>query len=306
MRKPTFDPGLTQQYNAPLRRAINRSGTFNVVRLGAGWRDTNPYLQLVSMSWPAYLVTLLAAYVVVNALFAVAYYALGPGALRTLPETSSELGRFLTGFYFSSHTLTTVGFGSISPGTPAANLVAAFEALVGLMAFAVATGIFFGRVARPTARIGFSERALIAPYQDGSSLQFRVVNRRANSLAELNVTVVLMAVEPSENGVKRTFSRVRLEREQVYFFPLTWTVVHPIDEESPLYGKTAADLERLQAEFLIIFKAWDETFGQTVHQRYSYRYDEIVWNAHFTPAFEVNRAGDLDLHVDQVGLYKPL
>ena len=84
-------------------------------------------------------------------------------------------------------------------------------------------------------------------------------------------------------------------------FPLTWTVVHPIDAESPLFGKTAADLEALQAEFMVLVKAWDETFGQTVHQRFSYRYSEIVWGGKFTPAFGVDEEGDLQVHVDKVG-----
>jgi inward rectifier potassium channel len=306
MRKATFDPGLTTQYGGPLRRAINPDGTFNVVRRGTSWRDVHPYLHLVSISWPQYLLTVLAAYIVVNALFAVVYYALGPDAIQANFEFHTPLDRFLAGFYFSSHTLTTVGFGSLSPKGAAANLVAALEALVGLLAFAVATGVFFGRVSRPSARIGFSERALIAPYQDGLSLQFRVVNRRANSLLELEVTIVMMTVGEAEGGSKRKYEAMKLEREKVYFFPLTWTVVHPIDPDSPLYGKTAQDLEQSQAEFLILVRAFDETFGQTVHQRYSYRYDEVVWNARFTPAFGTNEAGDMVLSVDRVGAHARL
>jgi inward rectifier potassium channel len=303
MRKPTFDPGLTQAYSGPLRRAINADGTFNVTRRGTGWRDIHPYLHLVSISWPRYLMTLLAAYIAVNAIFAVVYYALGPGALQANYEFRNEFERFLAGFYFSSHTLTTVGFGSLAPKSAPANLVAALEALVGLLAFSVATGVFFGRVSRPSARIGFSDRALVAPYQDGWSLQFRVVNRRANSLLEPEVTVLMMTVV---GGAKRDYEVLRLEREKVYFFPLTWTVVHPIDKESPLYGKSPAELDALQTEFLVLVRAFDETFGQTVHQRYSYRHDELVWNARFTPAFAVGETGDMILSVDRVGSYEPV
>ena len=306
MRKATFDPGLTTQYGGPLRRAINADGSFNVIRRGTSWRDIHPYLHLVSIPWPQYLLTLLAAYIVVNAFFAVIYYALGPDAIQANFEFRTPMDRFLAGFYFSSHTLTTVGFGSLYPKSAAGNLVAALEALVGLLAFAVATGIFFGRVSRPSARIGFSERALIAPYQDGWSLQFRVVNRRANSLLEPEVTIVMMTVGELEGGSKRKYETMKLEREKVYFFPLTWTIVHPIDPDSPLYGKTAQDLEQSQAEFLILVRAFDETFGQTVHQRYSYRYDEVVWNARFTPAFGINEAGDMVLSVDLVGAHARL
>jgi inward rectifier potassium channel len=141
----------------------------------------------------------------------------------------------------------------------------------------------------------------MAPYQDVTSLQFRIVNMRLNSLMELQVRVMLMLVESEGGELRRSFKLLTLERESVIFFPLTWTVVHPIDKESPLYGKTAADLERLQAELMILVKGFDDTFSQTVHARYSYRYDEFKWGARFAPAFEVDPEGDLVLDVNKVG-----
>jgi len=304
MKKATFDPGLTQQYKHSLRRAINQDGSFNVVRRGADWRDIHPYLHLVSMSWPAYLVTVFVAYMIVNLAFAVVYFALGPHALVSNSEPTTGPERFFTCLYFSAQTLTTVGFGSIAPLTMAANFVAALEALTGLLSFAVATGVFFGRVSRPSARIGFSPRALIAPYQDGMALEFRIVNRRANALMELEASLILMTVERTNGGPKRIFSRLKLERDGVEFFPLTWTIVHPIDNESPLFGKTPDDLRQSEAEVLVKVKGWDETFSQTVHQRYSYRHDEIMWNARFTPAFAINEEGDMVLNIDAVGDYE--
>src|SRR5260370_23853322 len=287
MQTAKFDPGLTQQYTGALRRAINKDGTFNVLRRGTSWRDVHPYLHLVSMPWPAFFGTLLLAYVVVNLAFAIVYYLLGPDSL----QVGVPGGRFLTGLYFSSQTLTTGGFVNIAPKSHAANVVAAFEALTGLLGFAVATGLLFGRVSRPSARIGFSERAVVAPFQDGTSLQFRVVNRRANTLIEPEATAMLMTVDRTDGGFKRDYALLKLERHKVLFLPLTWTIVHPIDDDSPLLGNTATDLELLQAEVMVLVKAWDETFSQTVHQRYSYHYGEIVWNARFTPAFAVNPAG---------------
>jgi inward rectifier potassium channel len=306
MKKATFDPGLTQQYKHSLRRAINQDGSFNVVRRGTDWRDIHPYLRLVSMSWPAYLVTVFVAYMIVNLAFAVVYFVLGPDALVSSSEPTTGPERFFTCLYFSAQTLTTVGFGSIAPLTMAANFVAALEALTGLLSFAVATGVFFGRVSRPSARIGFSPRALIAPYQDGTALEFRIVNRRANALMELEVSLILMTVERTNDGPKRIYSRLKLERDGVDFFPLTWTIVHPIDNESPLFGKTPDDLRRSEAEVLVKVKGWDETFSQTVHQRYSYRHDEIMWNARFTPAFAINEEGDMVLNIDAVGDYETL
>ncbi len=306
MRQPTFDPGLTQQYNRSLRRAINPDGSFNVLRRGTNWRDVHPYLHLINMSWPAFLGTLFVAYLIVNILFALLYFALGANALESATQPTEGLERFLSCFYFSSQTLTTVGFGSIAPRSMGANLLAALEALLGLLTFAVATGVFFGRVSRPSARIAFSAAAVVAPYQEGTALQFRIVNRRANALMELKVSVILMTVERADSGPKRSYAAMKLERDAVEFFPLTWTIVHPIDDDSPLKGKTVEDLKRLEMEILIKVKGWDETFSQTVHQRYSYRYDEIVWNARFTPAFAIDEAGDMILQVDRVGEHEVL
>ncbi len=301
-RKPSFDPGLTNQVAGTLTRAINKDGSFNVERHGTNWRDTHPYLYLINASWPVFLGIVFLAYLVVNTMFAEIYYALGPGQLQGIDESTSLL-RFLNGFFFSAHTLTTVGYGNFAPNTIGANVVAAIEAMVGLMGFALATGLLFGRVAKPSALIGFSEKALIAPYQDVTSLQFRIVNLRSNVLIELQANVLLMTVEGPENGRIRKYQNLTLERQQVYFFPLTWTVVHPIDEKSPLYGKTPAELERLQAEILILIKGFDETFSQTVHARYSYRYDELVWDAKFTPAFQIDSDGRMILDVDRVGAF---
>ncbi len=299
MQKPPFDPGLTQKYDGPLRRIINPDGTFNVARRGSNWRDVHPYLHLVSIPWTAFFGWILLTYVLVNFMFAGLYYALGPNALEG--SEAAGYGHFLQCLFFSSQTLTTVGFGVVAPHNVGANTLAAFEALSGIMGIAVATGLLFGRVSKPSARIGFSENALISRYQDGWSFQFRLVNRRANTLIEPAATLMLMTVDRSDGGFRREFKILKLERERIMMFPLMWTIVHPIDDESPLRGKTAADLEALQAEFLVLIKAWDETFGQTVHQRFSYSYSELVWGGRFTPGFGVDEHGKLQLNVNKVG-----
>jgi inward rectifier potassium channel len=303
MQTPSFDPGLTQKYDGPLRRVINPDGSFNVLRRGTNWHDVHPYLYLVSASWTRFFGWIVLAYVLVNSLFAAVYFMLGPNALTEKSVPLDSAARFLQCVFFSSQTLTTVGFGAVAPASPGANIVAAFEALCGLLGFAVATGLLFGRVSRPSARIGFSRNALIAPYQEITSLQFRMVNRRANTLIEPAATLMMMTVDRTGSTSRRDFTLLRLERPNLMLFPLTWTVVHPIDSESPLLGKTAEDLETLQAEFMVLIKAWDETFGQTVHQRFSYRYSELVWGGKFTPAFGVDDNGDLQVHVDKVGNY---
>jgi inward rectifier potassium channel len=300
MQKPAFDPGLTQKYTGNFRRVINKDGTFNVRRRGANWHDFHPYLHLINMGWTPFFSLVFLGYLVVNTLFALAYYALGPGHL-TGADSPTEVGRFLNDFFFSAHTLSTVGYGSISPKSLGSNIVASIESLVGVLGFAVATGLLFGRVSRPSAKIGFSQTMLVAPYQDIHSLQFRVVNRRRNDLMEIQARVMIMTVEDKDGQPTRRYTQLKLEREQVLFMPLTWTIVHPIDGESPMFGLTPKDLERLQAEVMILIKAYDDTFSQTVLARYSYRYDEIVWNQRFAPAFSVDAEGDLVLELQKVG-----
>jgi inward rectifier potassium channel len=304
MRKPSYDPGLTQKFSGSLRRIINEDGSFNVRRSGTTLRDFHPYLQLINMSWPGFLLTVFLGYLAANTLFAVVYFMLPPGELQGA-DAPAAWHHFWNGFFFSAHTLSTVGYGNIYPVSFRANLLASFESLVGVLGFAVATGLLFGRVSRPSARIGFSQNMLVTPYQDGASLQFRVVNRRANSIIEVEARLLLMTVRNENGEARRSYELLKLERERVLFLPLTWTVVHPIGAESPLWGKTAEDLRQLQAEVLILLKGHDDTFNQTVTARRSYRHDEILWGPRFAPAFFIDPRGDLVLELRKVGELVP-
>lgn len=297
-----FDPGLTQQFGARLRRAINKDGSFNVQRKGARLRHANLYLYLINTSWTKFSVLALAGYLTVNTLFAGIYVLLGCDSLHGA-EPGSRFDAFLNAFFFSAHTLTTVGYGNIYPSGVWPNVVAALEAMTGLMAFAIATGLLYGRFSRPSARIVFSRTMLVAPYRDGTSLQFRIANQRKNVLMEIESKVLLMTVENIAGQSRRNYFELNLERSYVNFLPLTWTIVHPIDSSSPLMGKSASDLEALQAEVLILIKSFDDTFSQVVHTRYSYRYGEIVWGAKFTQAFHIDESGDLILELERIHDY---
>jgi inward rectifier potassium channel len=297
MEKSSFDPGFTEKYRGDLRRIINPNGRFNVRRRGATWRDVHPYLFMINTPWPAFAALIFAGFVVGNILFAFVYLGIGVEHLQGA-DTSTALSRFLSAFFFSAQTFTTVGYGRISPDSVLANLVAALQALLGLMAFALATGLLFGRFSRPVARLAFSKQMLVAPFQSGSSLQFRVANRRSNNLMEIEARLLLTTVEHSALGLVRKYKPLTLERSSVQFLPLTWTVVHPIDETSPLWGQTGETLAREQAEFLILIKAFDDTFFQIVHVRHSYRHEEVVWGARFMPAFEANARGEMVLDLE--------
>lgn len=266
------------------RRLLNRDGTFNVRRTGLRvWESLSVYHYLVTMSWPRFLSLLGASYIVANGVFALVYIACGAGALSG-SERFDVPHRFAQAFFFSVHTLATIGYGNVAPMTFGANMVVTIESLVGLIAFAVIAGIVFARVARPVARISFSDHAVIAPYRGARALMFRIVNQRSSELVGLEAQV-LMTRRRRTDGVDREFKQLALERDRVVFFPLAWTIVHPIDEKSPLHGWTEDDLRACESEFLVLLNGFDETFSQTVHARSSYRGDEVVWGARFRTMF---------------------
>jgi len=303
---PSFDPGLTQQYTGPLLRAINKDGSFNVRRRGLHGLAGSIYMHLVNLSWPRFWGVVALAFLSVNIIFASIYTALGPRALRAA-EADMGLGQFGKGFFFSVHTLTTVGYGDLYPLGLTANIVASAEAALGLMGFALATGLLFARFSRPNAQLIFSHRMVVAPYRDGYSLQFRMANRRNNVLTDVLADMMLMTVEQDAQGqLRRNFVELKLERSKIFFLALTWTVVHPIDESSPLKGMKAADLERLQAEVLILIRGYDDSFTQVVNTRYSYRWEEVEWSARFAPAFDVSPAGHLVLDLNRISATSPV
>jgi inward rectifier potassium channel len=297
MQKESFDPGLTTKFSGDLRRTINADGSFNVKRSGLRWRDANPYLMLIDTTWPRFLLLVVAGFLAVNMIFAWLYLMIG---IQNLKGLESDMGAFANAFFFSVHTLTTVGYGNVYPQGAWANAISSLEAATGLMVFAIATGLLYGRFSRPSARIVYSRNAIVAPYQDGTSLQFRVTNARRNVLMNVEARVLLMTVDRVDGELRRSFIDLPLERRTVYFFALTWTIVHPIDSASPFFGKTREDLANISAEILVLLQAFDDTFSQEVHSRYSYRHDEFVWGAKFTPSFKVDTKGDLVVEVDRI------
>jgi inward rectifier potassium channel len=299
MQQQSFDPGLTQKYTGTLRRAINKDGSFNVHHKGSRLKDHSFYQFLITIPWIQFHIVVLITYIVLNSLFAGLYLFAGIENLQGA-NASSPMEAFLSAFFFSIHTFTTVGYGTIAPRGISVNIIAALEAITGLMSLALATGLLFGRFSKPSANIGFSANAIIAPYQDKTSLQFRIVNRRKINLLEMEANVLLMTVDKSGKTPIRKYFQLPLERPSVYFFPLPWTIVHPIDKTSPLHNKTPEDLMKVHAEILILIKGFDETFGQTVHARYSYRFDEIMWGAKFNTAFSIDTNGDVILHLDDI------
>ena len=266
------------------KRLLNRDGSFNVVREGLSFFQTlSPYQYLLTTSWPRFLGFIVLFYLVTNLVFGLAYFACGPEQIAGSNATNLH-SQFLEDFFFSVQTFATIGYGGMHPVGLAANLLVTLESLVGLLGFALATGILFARFSQPTAKILFSRNAIIAPYRGITAFEFRIANARANEMIQVEARVLLSRFKRDGSG-NREFVNLKLERTQVVFFPLAWTIVHPIDEQSPLWGATHEDLKDWDAEFLILLSGIDETFSQTLHTRSSYKAHEIVWNARFADLF---------------------
>ncbi|HEX9406943.1 MAG TPA: ion channel [Thermoanaerobaculia bacterium] len=288
------------------QRLLNRDGSFNVRREGLSfWQELSPYHYALTISWPKFLTLVGFAYIASNMLFAFAYMACGDNALTGFRH--GFLGRFWIAFFFSVETIATIGYGNIVPVTLASNVLMTIESLFGILAFALIAGIVFARFARPTAQIMFSRRAVIAPYRGITALMFRVVNERRTQILDLHARVLLARRKRGASDGDREYIPLKLERESVAFFPLAWTIVHPIDEQSPLRGyRGREDLRECETEFLVLLNGFDETFSQTVHTRSSYKGEEVVWGARFQNMFNPPEPdGSISINVRKIHEIEP-
>jgi len=259
------------------KRLLNRDGTFTSRREGLPFlRSLSFYHYFLTMTWPRFFGVVVLGYLGANTMFALLYLACGTDSLTGAMPTATG-GPFWRAFFFSVETLATIGYGSITPNGLPAHLVMTAESLVGLLMFALVTGILFSRFSRPTAALMFSEKAVVAPYRGKHAFMFRVANGRSNQLVELEAKVLFSRIE----GLHRRYHEPKLERSRVTFFPLSWTVVHPIDEKSPMFGMEFADFALKDAEIMIIIAGTDETFSQVVHARSSYKPKEILFGHKF-------------------------
>ena len=276
-------------------RFLNRDGSFNVGRKGLSFFESlSPYHSLLTISWTSYFLLIATVYLLTNVVFAFGYFLCGPDALHGA-ASNTEVERWIEAFFFSVQTLATIGYGRISPNGLAANILVTVEALVGLLGFALATGLLFARFSRPSAKILFSHQAIIAPYQGITALEFRIANGRTNQLIQAEVTVTLSRLETIRGKNTRKFFPLSLERKQVVFLPLHWVIVHPIDDRSPLYGVNKEGFDVSDPEILILLTAVDETFSQTVHARSSYKHHEVVWGAQFSDMFLPSTDGKISI-----------
>ncbi len=276
------DFGLGNKTGSKNYRALNKDGTFNVTKTHLNFRDKfNVFHALISMSWYRFIGLILLGYFIVNTVFASLYLLTGIEHLTGIQSKDlSFFETFLEAFFFSAQTVTTLGYGRVAPVGTVANIIAATESMLGLLGFALATGLLYGRFSRPASKLKFSSHAVIAPYQDINGFMFRVINPRKNQLLEVEAQVSVSFKKL--NSDQREFHALELERSSVMFFPSVWTIVHPIETKSPLNGFSEQDLITRDAEFIVVIKMFDESFAQSVYSRSSYKADEIKWHKKFS------------------------
>lgn len=271
----------TNATNSGRRFFDRRSGSALVQRRGVGFLSKYSwYHTMLGMPTGRFLLLLFTIYISVNFLFAGIYYIIGVEHLAGI-EPAHNWKEFSDVFFFSTQTFTTVGYGRISPSGFWASAVATLEAFLGLLSFAIATGLFYGRFSRPRAFLRFSQQAIIAPYKGGLALMFRMAPYKNNVLSEAEVTITLaMQVDEDGKPVNKFFT-LDTEIVKINSLALSWTVVHAINEKSPLADLTRDELPNTRIEAMVYVRAFDEVFSNTVVARWSYLQSEIRWGARY-------------------------
>ena len=290
--------GLSRKNDRNQKRIIEKDGRFNVKRVGISpFKIYNLYHILTTLHWFYFTLVLLASYLLVNTLFAASYLFIGIEGLLS-DSTLSMSEQFWETFFFSSQTLTTVGYGRISPLGMAANWIAMIESMLGLLLFAILTGLLYGRFSKPNINIEYSHNAIIAPFNEGKALMFRLANVRRNQLIETEIKVVFSYIDPDNDS--RKYHGLELNTSKINFFPLNWTIVHTIDEDSPLHDWEEKEFKNCDVEIMILVKGHDDIYNQTIHSRNSYRSQEILWGRRFLPMYYVDDEGRTMLELDKI------
>jgi inward rectifier potassium channel len=268
------------------QRVVSRGGLPNVSRVGLKphlFQDIYHYA--LRAPWSMLLLMIAGLYLAANALFALVFMMCG-GISNARP------GSFADAFFFSVQTMATIGYGQMWPTTVLAEILVTAEAMVGLLGLAVATGLIFSKFSRPTARIMFSNVAVIAPRDGVPSLMFRMANERQDQIVEATLRLALIRNEQTAEGERlRRIHDLKLVRGQSAVFFLSWTAIHPITPDSPLYGQTREDLAKVEAQVMATVIGTDETLAQTIHARYAYTVADLVWGHRLADIISVDENG---------------
>ena len=296
MDKKIKDPGFGYQSTKNAQSIINKDGSSNVIHINKRRSLDDLYSYFIEISWIKFFFLILLVYTLINVLFGLIYTLIG------IEEITKSTGHFFTdflnGFFFSAQTLTTVGYGGIAPHGITSNIIAAFEAMIGLLSFSFITGLLYGRFSKPRAAIKFSDKLILRAFKGKRAIMFRLMNSRKTVMIEPKISVTL-SITDKETKEKK-FYKLKLERDSIMYLPTVWTIVHEIDEESPLYNFTNQQIEELNAELYLLLQYHEESFAQNVYQIYSYHFSDITTDVKFTTSYRFDEDGYTILDHDKL------
>ncbi len=287
-------------------RAMLDRGTLDVHILNAPRASFgDSYYRLLHETWPRLLVQFVVAFLLFNLVFA-GLYSLDPHGLAIV-SGQAEMSRFWRAFFFSVHTLVTIGYGNVAPETFYANIIVVIEAITGVLGFALTTGLMFARFARPTARVMFSRHAVVAPFEGVPSIMLRAVNQRHNLILETSARCSLLrAVKDDHGRLMRRFYDLDLVRSANPVFALSWTIIHQITPSSPFFGLSEAQIRASEDEIIVVIAGTDESMAQTIHARTAYAAAKLRWNARFADMLGVGDDGRRTLDYGRFNVIEPL
>lgn len=300
MNSEIKDPGFGTGFKYKTKRIVNSDGSFNIIRKGAfiKWQDSYKYL--IEKSWLSFFSLLFGIYIVFNLIFTSVYWICGFENITGIdPSKGSE---FMQAYFFSVQTFTTVGYGNMAPTGMASQIVSSIEAFIGFLSFSLATGLLYGRFSKPKAKILFSNHALITPFKNGlDSLQVKLVNARDNVLLDVQAKIILVidTIE-SDNGIKKTYYNLPLELSALSLMPLSWTIVHPIEKDSPIFGLSKEKIQQLNPEIIVLIQGFDEVFSQNINTKMSFVAKDWIWDRKFVRIFTSNKEGDIELDLGRI------
>jgi inward rectifier potassium channel len=287
-----FRPRLVPRANGPRPRIILRGHKRQ--------RFNDVYAQLMDANWPKLVVVFVAAFLCINTVFALAYFGLA-NAWPGEGITHAHPGYFLDYFFFSVQTLATIGYGGMSPQGIVVNILVTLEAVTGFSFYALMTGLVFSKFSRPTALVTFSDRAVINNDMGDRHFSLRMINDRGNRIVDAQATMVMMRDDVLPDGsVMRRYYDMPLVRSKVPVMQLSWSLLHRIDEASPLWGETHETLEAKNAEIIVSMTGMDESLSSTIHTRFSYVADDIYFDRSFAQVLHRMPDNTLEVHYDKI------
>ena len=288
--KEIKDPGIGYNSKIGAQRLINNDGTSNIIHHNSSSSFSELYTYLITISWGMFFMYVFISYIIINAIFALGY--LGIGIEQITVPSNSLFEDFLNACYFSAQSLTTVGYGAMSPKGMGSSFLDAFEALTGLLSFSFITGLLYGRFSKPTPSVEFSNKVILRDFNGSTALMFRLMNVRKSMMIEPNIQVTMSIPELNEKGeVKRSFFVLDLERSNIMYLPTMWTIVHQINDDSPLFKYTPEELKNLNAELFVLVNYYEQSFTQKLYQLYNYSLNNLEVNKKFVSTINYNDDG---------------